>query len=139
MKWTEEIRNHQVLVFVHQVFLDLLLRFGDLIGFDRLNLLIVDEIHHTSKNHPYMQIFKEYKLFAERQPSNEHHPRILGLTASVVVKNRNKQDFMKDKEALEKASFCKIISTTENLADVLRYINMSFLCITLLIFPILGT
>ncbi len=53
-KWKEELRDHQVLVLVHQVFLDLLLR--GIFGFGMVNLLIIDEVHHTAKNHPYRQV-----------------------------------------------------------------------------------
>jgi len=53
-KWEEEVATNQVLVMVHQVFLDLLLR--GYFHFDLVNLLIFDEVHHTTKNHPYMQV-----------------------------------------------------------------------------------
>ncbi len=53
-RWREEVRDNQVLVLVHQVFLDLLLR--GIFTFGQVNLLIIDEIHHTAKNHPYMQV-----------------------------------------------------------------------------------
>lgn len=65
------------------MFLNLLLQ--GLFQFSQVNLLIIDEIHHTAKNHPYMQIMKQYKTYTEASPAGTHRPRILGLTASVVT------------------------------------------------------
>lgn len=52
-EWRAEIESHQVMVMVHDVFLILLNRKSDF-NFDNVNLLIIDEVHHTNKNHPYM-------------------------------------------------------------------------------------
>ena len=103
-RWREEVRDNQVLVLVHQVFLDLLLR--GIFTFGQVNLLIIDEIHHTAKNHPYMQvprldivlllslfisIFSGFSQIMHRyhdykeKTGGRDLPRILGLTASVVT------------------------------------------------------
>ena len=62
-----------------QIFLNLLLH-----GFIRLsevNLLIFDECHHAKKSHPYKQIMDRFVGCQETD-----HPKIMGLTASVVNK-----------------------------------------------------
>ena len=45
-KWNEALDGHDVLVFIHDVFLMALQRRS--LGWDRVNVLIVDECHHAS-------------------------------------------------------------------------------------------
>jgi ERCC4-related helicase len=46
-----------------------------IISFERMSLLILDECHHTRKNHPYAVIMNQYL----KAPSR---PKVIGLTAS---------------------------------------------------------
>ncbi len=116
-EWGKEIDKHQVLVLVHDVFCDLLLR--GIFSFDHVSLLIIDEIHHTRKNHPYMQVMNHYHYYKEHTKSRlEELPRILGLTACIVTQQCDKAKFLKLKEDLEKATNCNVI-TTENICNLL--------------------
>jgi endoribonuclease Dicer len=54
-EWEEEIEKHQVLCMVHDVFKIALNR--SYFHMDRVNLLIVDECHHSFGNSSYNQIF----------------------------------------------------------------------------------
>lgn len=45
---------------------------------DKVNLLIFDECHHATGNDPYAKIMQNHY-----NPSSQHSPRILGLTASI--------------------------------------------------------
>ena len=66
-KWKEEIGKYQVLCMVHDVFKRALDH-----GFfqmNRVNLLIVDECHHSFGNSSYNQIFTEhYHPLKQRYP-----------------------------------------------------------------------
>ena len=68
-RWTKEIANHQVLVLVHQVFLDILAH--SYFSLSHAALLILDECHHAQvkKDHPYSSIMREWyhKLKGEGQ------------------------------------------------------------------------
>ena len=66
-QWNQEIERHQVLVMIHDVF-KLCLSHG---GFcmDRVNLLIIDECHHSSGNSSFNQIFTQfYHPLKEERP-----------------------------------------------------------------------
>ena len=62
-------------LLLFQVFLDILLR--GIFGFGRVGLLILDEVHHTQKKHPYKQIMDQYQTYAGHV-NNNSLPRILG-------------------------------------------------------------
>ena len=53
-----------------------------------ISMLIFDECHHTSENHPYNKIMNEFYFFYKRLKPNENlnYPRIYGLTASPLKK-----------------------------------------------------
>jgi len=64
---------------IDQIFVDLLKH--SYIQLSQVNLLIFDECHHAKKDHPYRQIMQVFN-----SKSRADHPKILGLTASVVNK-----------------------------------------------------
>ena len=83
--WENEFNKHDVLVMTHQILLNNLLH-----GFikpSNINLLILDECHHTSKSHPYMRIMKEIEGSVQR-------PRVMGLTASIINEKAKKRGFL---------------------------------------------
>lgn len=95
-EWEKEISKHQVLlllllptppaqvlVLVHQVFLDLMTH-----SFFRLSsaaLLILDECHHAqgTKSHPYSQIMRDW--YHKLKEAGGKVPKVLGLSACLVV------------------------------------------------------
>ena len=78
-KWENEFNKNNVLVMTAQIFLSLLLH--GFIKLSQVNLLIFDECHHAKKSHPYKQIMDRFVGCKETD-----HPKIMGLTASVVNK-----------------------------------------------------
>eukprot|EP00742_Colponemidia_sp_Colp-10_P004254 GILJ01004539.1.p1 GENE.GILJ01004539.1~~GILJ01004539.1.p1 ORF type:complete len:615 (+),score=61.82 GILJ01004539.1:97-1941(+) len=68
-------RGLHALICTPASFLNLL--HASAIFFSDISLLIVDEAHHTGKQHPYAVIMRRYGECAE-----ENRPRVLGLTAS---------------------------------------------------------
>ena len=77
--WVREFEDHHVLVMTHQIYLDLIqhAKFG--FSLSQANLLVLDECHHANKNHPFKKIMDCFADVHKRD-----HPRVLGLTASVV-------------------------------------------------------
>ncbi len=71
----------QILVATHGGARDLLMHYGDMFSFERINLLIMDECHYASGDHGFATIMKN---FYHRLPKNRR-PRVLGLTASPLV------------------------------------------------------
>ncbi|XP_073981487.1 endoribonuclease Dcr-2 isoform X2 [Rhodnius prolixus] len=78
-RWHQELEKNQVLVMTAQIFLNLLTH--AYIQMSRVNLLIMDECHHTMHNHSMNQIMKIYRLDCSERP------RILGLTATLLNAN----------------------------------------------------
>ena len=71
----------RVLVATHGAYLQLLRHYGDLFNLERVDLLILDECHHCTKNAPYAILMREYY----HPLVEESRPRVLGLTASPLI------------------------------------------------------
>ena len=102
---------------VHDVF-KLGLHHG-FISMSEVNLIIVDECHHSLKNSSYNQIF-----------TNHYHPNrglgklphIIGLTASIVTKKMDPQRFPGMVKEIEKVLDAKVI-TCSNMRNILKYVT----------------
>lgn len=75
--WEREFNESNVLVMTAQIFVDLLCH--GYIRLSQVNLLIFDECHHAKKNDPYKQIMQFFDCCRR-----EAHPKVMGLTASIV-------------------------------------------------------
>nr|AWH61386.1 putative dicerB [Actinia equina] len=76
-RWLKELKDHQVLVMTAQIFVDML-GHGK-IQLSKVNLIVFDECHHAKKEHPYAQVMRYFTAY-----NRYDHPRVLGLTASIV-------------------------------------------------------
>lgn len=86
-RWFGEFDENQVLVATVQIILDVI-RHG-YIKLSNLNLIIFDECHNATKDHPMFQMMNE---FTKTQPP---HPRVIGLTGMLTspsVKEQNVED-----------------------------------------------
>ena len=119
-KWSEEISGHQVLVLVHQVFLDVLTH--SYFSLSHAALLIMDECHHAqiTKSHPYSTIMRDWYHMLKRM--GQQVPRVLGLSACLVVKTVKPEKFRLEKNNLETIMDCKV-ETTEDLYAILQYVT----------------
>lgn len=75
--WEKEFNESNVLVMTAQIFVNLLSH--AYIRLPQVNLLIFDECHHAKKNDPYKQIMQFFDCCPR-----EAHPKVMGLTASIV-------------------------------------------------------
>lgn len=105
--WEEEFNEYNVLVMIAQIFCDLLEH--SYIQLSQVNLLIFDECHHAKKNHPYKQIMQAFN-----SNLGADHPKILGLTASVVNK---KVKHLENLESEIRDLECTLRSTCETSQD----------------------
>lgn len=84
--WRDVLEKHRIMVSTPQVLLDAL-RHGYIhLGKD-IGLMVFDEAHHATDNHPYNSIMKEFYFdLPSRQyaAGNMFRPMVLGLTASPI-------------------------------------------------------
>lgn len=104
--WMKHFNENHVLVMTHQIYLDLLQHAR--IKLSRANLLVFDECHHANKNHPFKKIMDRFIDFP-----NEDHPRILGLTASVVGKKVTPSAIPSEVKKLESTMRCECKTSSD--------------------------
>ncbi|XP_023219964.1 endoribonuclease Dicer-like [Centruroides sculpturatus] len=75
--WANELKNVHVLVMTPDIFRMIVCH--NLLPLSRINLLIIDECHKARKAHPYREVMRYFDLCKD-----EEHPRILGLSASLL-------------------------------------------------------
>ncbi|KAF6260895.1 P-loop containing nucleoside triphosphate hydrolase protein [Scenedesmus sp. NREL 46B-D3] len=75
-RWAEELASTDVLVMTPEVLLHVLAHGAAQMR--NIGLLVFDEAHHCSKDHPYAQVMEDFYHTAELQ----HRPQVLALTAS---------------------------------------------------------
>ncbi|KAI0566200.1 Ribonuclease III [Gracilaria domingensis] len=78
-EWIHKLRSKTVLVMTAQILLNLL-RHG-ILDMQNVSLLILDEVHHATGNHPFSRIFVE---FYHTIPKGRPRPRVFGMTATPV-------------------------------------------------------
>ena len=71
-----------------------------------ISMMVFDECHHTSDEHPYNKIMNEFYFFYKKQmpQANLNYPRIYGLTASPLKKGIKKPFEASILKAMEKLS-----------------------------------
>lgn len=98
-KWARNLCTKKVLVMTAQIFLNLL-RHG-FIDMRNVAILILDEVHHATKSHPYRRLFLE---FYHTIPKHESRPHVFGMTATPVkakASAKSEQPCLKAFAALE--------------------------------------
>ncbi|KAF2497347.1 P-loop containing nucleoside triphosphate hydrolase protein [Lophium mytilinum] len=81
--WNDVLENVRIVISTHAVLLDALSH--GFVKLNRLSLLIFDEAHHCTKDHPANQIMQKFYLPCKFSSVSDSIPRILGLSASPVI------------------------------------------------------
>ena len=114
-RWSTEFQNNHVLVMTAQILLNILNHFSRDFPLSMINLLIVDECHHCTKNHPYREIMRLFANYEEGEC-----PRVLGLTASILKGKTKPHQIEKAIKELEQNMRCRC-QTTKDLIQVDRF------------------
>ncbi|KAK1429456.1 hypothetical protein QVD17_11665 [Tagetes erecta] len=75
--WEHETNKNQVMVMTPKILLDALR--NAFMDFETICLLIIDECHQASGNHPCVSIMKEFYF------KSDNKPKVFGMTASLVT------------------------------------------------------
>ncbi|KRX17662.1 Endoribonuclease Dicer [Trichinella nelsoni] len=114
--WMEFFDKFHVLVMTAEIFRNILAH--GFIKFDIVNLIVFDECHHATKQHPYKKIMELYKLCYNNNNSGIQ-PRILGLTASVMNKKGDEIGLQKAIRNLETTLCSRVVGTSH--AELLKF------------------
>ncbi|TYJ02321.1 hypothetical protein E1A91_A13G219900v1 [Gossypium mustelinum] len=113
--WEKDIKEHDVLVMTPQILLDALWK--AFLSLEMVSLMIIDECHHATGNHPSAKIMKEFyhKL--------NNKPKIFGMTASPVVSKGalSNNDYEDQISELENVMDCTIY-TIEDMTEMETYV-----------------
>ncbi|GAA5805026.1 hypothetical protein HPULCUR_010539 [Helicostylum pulchrum] len=123
-KWLDIFDSSDICIMTAQILRDVLKR--GFLSLDRVNLLIFDECHHTTKGHPYNLIMYEFYHRMEGP-----RPKIFGMTASPANKaNVIKSIVIHIFSTLEKNLDAKVYTAiqTQELSDVVNKPTETILC-----------
>ncbi|PWY93978.1 ATP-dependent helicase dcl2-1 [Aspergillus sclerotioniger CBS 115572] len=100
--WDAILKDMQVVVSTHAVLADAMSH--GFVKITQLGLMIFDEAHHCMRRHPANKIMQDFYHPALERYGSEAVPKILGLTASPVVRS-TRQELLKIESNLD--AVCK--------------------------------
>ena len=112
--WLNKFEQHHVLVMTAQIFVNILS--AGFVPLDKINLVIFDECHHATKDHPYCQVMRLFDVLAQ----SDQLPRVLGLTAALIQGKCRAFEVEKRITQLEKVLQCRA-QTTQDLVTVHKF------------------
>ncbi|KAA1477124.1 hypothetical protein DENSPDRAFT_571422 [Dentipellis sp. KUC8613] len=110
--WSKIFSDVDVMVMTAQLFLNAVTHSHW--SLPKVSLLVVDECHHTRKNHPYNGIMKEYFQCPE-----DKRPKIFGMTASPVWRPHRPEEDLAD---LERNMNAKVITVNTHAEELLSHL-----------------
>ncbi|KAF1997932.1 hypothetical protein P154DRAFT_470302, partial [Amniculicola lignicola CBS 123094] len=114
--WDAVLKNIRIVLSTHQVLLDALTH--AFVKMKQLALIIFDEAHHCTLNHPANRIMAHfYKPIASTKAGL---PKILGLSASPVMRSKVTTS---DLEKLEQNMHAVARSPKKHRSELLRYVH----------------
>ncbi|GFO12759.1 dicer-like protein 1 [Plakobranchus ocellatus] len=126
------IWKHDIVVTTADFCINMLER--GLVRWDDFSLVVLDEVHHCHKNHPYLRLFRNYhhlqqqpfsQCSAETSAQTSHqsrrHPKVLGLSASPASKQTVDQTYHMLKNLLANLGGAHIAMVEEEAAQLEKY------------------
>lgn len=81
------------------------------IRWEKLSLIILDECHNATKNHPMASLMGGYgKEFRENKVPGVNLPRVIGLSATIVIGNSKVEKISEEIIDMERKLCCKAIT-----------------------------
>ncbi|KAH7090455.1 dicer-like protein 2 [Paraphoma chrysanthemicola] len=115
--WDAVLLNVRIVLSTHQVLLDALTH--AFVKMSGLALLVFDEAHHCTLAHPAHRIMSEFYMPRLGRPG-EHVPKILGLSASPVMRARATSE---DLSQIER-NLCATAKTPKlNRTELMRFVH----------------
>ncbi|KAH7075677.1 dicer-like protein 2, partial [Paraphoma chrysanthemicola] len=115
--WDAVLLNVRIVLSTHQVLLDALTH--AFVKMSQLALLVFDEAHHCTLNHPAHRIMSEFYM-PRLNRAGEHVPKILGLSASPVKRATATAD---DLSQIER-NLCATVKTPKlHRTELMRYVH----------------
>lgn len=112
LMWQNKFEQYHVLVMTAQIFVNILS--AGFIELDKINLVIFDECHHATKDHPYSQVMRFFNQDLGQLP------RVLGLTAALIQGKCRASEVEKRIRQLEKILQCRA-QTSQDLMTVQKF------------------
>lgn len=120
-RWIEEFDRHQVIVATSQIILDVI-RHG-FISISQLNIIVFDECHNATRNHPMTQVMAAYNRLLVAGTAADRLPRIIGMSGTLLGAQVKALSVLADMQRLEQQFHATIttVCSTEQFVNVLVY------------------
>ena len=112
LTWQNKFEQYHVLVMTAQIFVNILS--AGFVQLSKINLMIFDECHHATKDHPYSQVMR----FLDQEL--DQPPRVLGLTAALIQGKCRASEVEKRIRKLEMILKCRA-QTSQDLVTVQKF------------------
>ncbi|XP_021945451.1 endoribonuclease Dicer [Folsomia candida] len=118
-KWKQILSEHIVFAMTDQILRQAVER-GH-VRWEKVSLLVLDECHNATKNHPMASLMGFYKKeYNNGKRPGTDLPRVIGLSATIVVGNRYEVDKISDDISEIESKLCSKAITYHDYKAVLR-------------------
>ncbi|KAL2117135.1 hypothetical protein VTJ04DRAFT_9303 [Mycothermus thermophilus] len=112
--WDAVLLNTRIVVSTYQILLDAVNH--ALVSLESLCLIVIDEAHNCTRNHPCARLMREH--YAPRKAQGLPVPHILGLTASPLMRNN-----LAGIDILEKTLDAVVKTPSRHREELLAHVN----------------
>lgn len=120
-RWLDEFDKNQVLVATCQIVLDVI-KHG-FISISQLNIIVFDECHNATRNHPMTQLMAAYNRLLSGGTAADQLPRIVGMSGTLLGNQVRSLTVLPELLRLEHQFHATIttVCSTEQFVNVLIY------------------